>query len=301
MRLSFLGIRASISEFAAFLLFSWLNLIVFMDRGIIPGSTVEFNSFIVLTTGYSQSDVLLGLLQSSFVVGLVSGALIFGHLSHSHGPFFLTGVGISIWIVAVFCSGLAYYCKSYLFLLFARVVSGLGEASLLCNIPPWLQKNAPPGKQGAWLGIFYTAIPVGTAFGYAYSAAISSSIGWPFAFFCETIITIPVVFIIFGMQNDIGLDGKPILSSAIEDDSCHDHDEHRHHTVSVWEELSAVLSSPVYVCLCFASAGTIFSSLYVSFLSSFLLAIYIHSSSRSIDRSQHFRLGVAARTGFLRC
>jgi MFS family permease len=249
MQLSIGGFRTQISDFFAFAIFTCINFLIFVDRGVIPGSSVEFNAFILSTTGYQQSDVLLGLLQSSFVIGLVTGALIFGHLSHSYDAFYLTGMGITIWCIAGFCSGLSYYANSYVCLLFARILSGFGEASLLCNIPPWIQKYAPARKQGTWLGIFYTAIPVGTAVGYAYSAALSASVGWAVAFFLEAVIALPFLAVVFAMvtRND-SVDMHGLLDSI----PSHKLD---HSRVSVWVELREILSSPVYVCLCFASAA----------------------------------------------
>lgn len=266
------GFQSPLSPWTAFVLFTWLNLLIFVDRGIIPGSTVEFNQFIVATTGTHQSDVLLGVLQSSFVVGLVGGAVLFGHLAHRYDAFFLTGVGISVWSVAGICAGLSYYIHSYGLLLVARVVSGLGEASLLCNIPPWIQSHAPKGKQGAWLGLFYTAIPVGTALGYAYSAALATSVGWPMAFFVEVLTVAPVVAVVFTMNNDSARspttstttsDTTSLLAAAASKDplatataapAVSSTASPRHH-VTLTEELTAVLSSPIYVCYCFASAA----------------------------------------------
>lgn len=66
-----------------------------------------------------------------------------------------------------------------------------------CTIPPWIQSTAKPTQRGMWLGIFYTAIPVGTAIGYAYSAIIAESIGWQFAFWFEGLAMIPFVFFMF--------------------------------------------------------------------------------------------------------
>ena len=42
----------------------------------------------------------------------------------------------------------------------ARILSGFGEASLQCSIPPWIQQVAPKSKKGLWLSIFFTNIPV---------------------------------------------------------------------------------------------------------------------------------------------
>ncbi len=106
------------------------NLLLYIDRGIVPGATNEFNSFIKGSIDTDTPSVFLGLLQSAFIVGLAIGSAVFGHLVHFHGRFYLTGMGCSIWMLAVILSGLAKYSESYAFLVLARMLSGVGEASL---------------------------------------------------------------------------------------------------------------------------------------------------------------------------
>lgn len=250
------GHRAGISEFVVFLVLSWLNLVVFLDRGIIPGSSVEFNKFISSSTEYQQADILLGLLQSSFIVGLVAGSLVFGHLTNYYERFRLIGVGIAIWVAAVIFSGLSYYFQSYGTLLFARVMSGFGEACLLCNVPPWIQSSAPDGKRGTWLGVFYTTIPVGIALGYAYSAAMSVALGWPFAFFIEGICSLPFVFVVFAIEDNASNTEKNNLLSVESQKREVAQSFERKKSVTIWDELWEVSSSPVYLCLALATAGT---------------------------------------------
>jgi hypothetical protein len=71
------------------------------------------------------------------------------------------GIGLTVWMSAVIMSGLSYYTSSYTFLIFARMLSGFGEASLQCSAPPWIQQTALPSQRGTWLSIYYTAISVG--------------------------------------------------------------------------------------------------------------------------------------------
>eukprot|EP01040_Poterioochromonas_malhamensis_P022581 gene22581-27508_t len=142
-----------------FTLISIVNLLNYIDRGIIPGASIEINDFIQKDVDTDKPDVYLGLLQSSFIIGFMAGSVLFSHMIHSHSRFTLTGIGCSIWVVAVLVSGIAFYSGSYTFLLFARIFSGFGEASMQCTIPPWIQSTAKPNQRGMWLGIFYTAIP----------------------------------------------------------------------------------------------------------------------------------------------
>ncbi len=192
-----------------FLFMSLVNLLNFVDRGVIPGATNEINSFIERDLDTNTPDVYLGLLQSSFIIGYMIGSIIFGHLIHHYGRFFLTAIGCTIWILAVFLSGMAGFANSYIFLLFARILSGFGEAGLQCTIPPWIQNASPPKERGTWLAVFYTAIPVGTALGYAYSSLMAEAIGWEWAFFGEGLLMIPLVVFMFFISPHFPSDTVP--------------------------------------------------------------------------------------------
>eukprot|EP01040_Poterioochromonas_malhamensis_P004503 gene4503-4827_t len=218
------------------------NLLNYIDRGIIPGSTNELNSFIKSDLDTDTPDVFLGLLQSSFIIGFMFGSIIFSHLIHTYGRFTLTGIGCSIWIVAVMLSGSAYYSGSYVFLLFARILSGLAEASMQCAIPPWIQKTAPAHQKGLWLGIFYMAIPVGLALGYAYSSICSESVGWQFAFFFEGFIMVPFVIYMFLVAPHF----PPDKVKVEEEEGAHP---------TIWQEILIVCGRPVFLCFCMAYAA----------------------------------------------
>jgi MFS family permease len=242
---------------------TFVNLLNFMDRGIIPGATNEFNTFIQKDLDTETPDVYLGLLQSSFVVGFVVGSLIFGHMIHHYGRFYLTGVGLSVWTVAVVLSGCSYFTGSYTFLVFSRMLSGFGEASLQCTVPPYIEATAPAGSRGTWLSIFFTAIPVGTAMGYAYSSIIAESAGWQFAFFIEAILMAPCVIFLFSiaphfpcehsavaeLSSEGSADSKTVRNVTQDSDQPATEDETHTSPPTVLEEFLAVTSRPVYLCL----------------------------------------------------
>ncbi|KAJ1421933.1 major facilitator superfamily domain-containing protein [Ochromonadaceae sp. CCMP2298] len=186
--------------------FACANLLLFVDRGIVPGATEEFNAFIKENVDTDTPDVFLGLLQSSFIVGLALGSAVFGHMVHHYPRFVLTGLGCLIWCAAVVFSGLSYYAGSYECLVMARMLSGVGEASLQVAIPPWIQMVAPKEQTGLWLSCFYTAIPVGTALGYAYSALIAEALGWQWSYFIEAIVMAPLVLFMFAISPQFPLE-----------------------------------------------------------------------------------------------
>lgn len=265
-----------------FIAISLVNLVNYLDRGIIPGATNEFTNFILDTVDTSDPGVYIGLLQSSFIVGFALSSLVFGHLVHYYGPFSLAGTGMSVWMIAVCLSGVSYYVNSFYFLLFARMLSGVGEASIQCSIPPWISLHAPRDEAGAWLAIFYTAIPVGTAIGYSYSSLIAESYGWQWAFFIESMIMFPMVCFLL-----LVAPGFPVMTHP--ESSTHDLEyslidtkdgvkANRHEfssrKPSVWNEFKQVLKSPIYLCLTFGYAAQTGSLIGIStFGSSFLMGL----------------------------
>jgi MFS family permease len=104
-------------------------------------------------------------------------------------------LGLSIWVGALFVSGLAYFAGNtpfaYYLFLFGRAVSGAGEAAFQCIVPPYVEEFAPVRSRAFCLALFYTAIPVGTAIGYEYGALMAEHLGWGWAFLLEAILMAP--------------------------------------------------------------------------------------------------------------
>jgi len=143
-----------------------INLVNFMDRGVIPGAPIQFGSFVActLSTPASQQSIYVGLTVSAFIVCYAIASPIFGQLVQTQSAFRLLGIGLSIWVFALFVSGLAYYVGdtpfAYFLFLFARALSGAGEAAFQCIVPPYVESFAPARSRAFCLALFYTAIPV---------------------------------------------------------------------------------------------------------------------------------------------
>ncbi|CEL96623.1 unnamed protein product [Vitrella brassicaformis CCMP3155] len=181
--------------------FTLVNIFIYLDRGIIPGAPQEFSDFIIKNELGTATDVWFGLLQSAFIAGLSVSSLVFGHLLHYFSGFWLMGVGLTMWSCAVLLSGFSGVVESYSLLLVARILSGVGEASYASIAPVFICDNAGD-KQGLWIAIFYTAIPLGTALGYIYSAVVANAAGWRFAFFIEGFIVLVLALLCFWIPED---------------------------------------------------------------------------------------------------
>lgn len=267
-----------------------INLLIFIDRGVIPGATDQFTNFINDNINTDHPSLFIGLLQSSFIIGLCISSPIFASLAHSYGTFHLVAVGIAVWIFSALMSGMAKYVNSYEMLLIGRVFSGAGEAAFICCIPPWVILNARKESKSTWLAIFYTAIPVGTALGYVYSSIIAEALGWQWAFFIEVIIMAVLLVGLLSLasafpkvkhgqahfEHEDSSNHEPLIAEKQDDKALLDQrtlsSMSDFESPNVWEEILFVLKSPIFVFITFGygaltgvliGLGTFGSSLFM--------------------------------------
>ncbi|KAG7399561.1 Protein spinster 3 [Phytophthora boehmeriae] len=180
----------------AIVLLCCINLLNYIDRGIIPGAPEKFNQFITDTLGVSvlKQSVYFGLLTSAFIASYSIFSMIFGYFALTHRPFRIIALGMTVWIVAVVICGIAQSAESYYVLIIGRLISGVGEASFQCTATPFIDRYAPPAKRSLYLGIYLASITVGTAVGYIYGSIFAnSSLGWAGAYYVEGILMIGFV------------------------------------------------------------------------------------------------------------
>jgi len=151
--------------------FTAVNMVNYVDRYVIAGMTKELDQFVTHDMpGVTAPDAWIGATQSAFIGGYAVASLVFGHLVHRFHPFRLMSVGLLCWCGSVVLTGLAPHMWV---MIGARVISGVGEASFQCIVPPYIDDHAPPAKRGLWLSLFFMAIPVGSAIGFGYGAAMA--------------------------------------------------------------------------------------------------------------------------------
>jgi MFS family permease len=134
----------------------------------------------LIMAGLSISDAQGGLLQSLFITVYALVCPLAGWFGDRSPRLKLAALGVFVWSVATFASGLA---PTYAWLLLARAVIGAGEASYAVVTPSLLSDCYPPERRARVMGIFYAAIPVGSALGYIVGGVVGESHGWRAAFF----------------------------------------------------------------------------------------------------------------------
>jgi len=151
-----------------------LNGLNYLDR-YVAAATLP-----LILADLALSDTAGGLLQSVFIITYSLACPVAGWLGDRQPRMRLAAAGVFVWSLATMASGLA---PTHALLLVARAVIGVGEASYAVVTPSLLSDCYPSDRRARVLGIFYAAIPVGTAVGYVLGGLVGEAFGWRAAFF----------------------------------------------------------------------------------------------------------------------
>jgi MFS transporter, Spinster family, sphingosine-1-phosphate transporter len=151
-----------------------LNALNYLDR-YVGAATLP-----LMLASLSISDAAGGLLQSAFILTYAIVCPFIGWAGDRSPRMRLAAAGVFVWSAATVASGLA---PTYAVLLAARAIVGVGEASYAVVTPSLLSDCYPPERRARVLGIFYAAIPVGSALGYVVGGLVGEHVGWREAFF----------------------------------------------------------------------------------------------------------------------
>lgn len=171
-----------------------VQLITYLDRGIIS------TYLTYIQNDFHLSSLQAGTLAGAYMVGYMGASPIFAHFAARAPPLLLMGIGLTVWIGAVVCTGLSL---EYGTILLARTATGVGEASFACLAPPLIDSRAPKEKKSLWMAIFYINIPVGYAMGYLLagqwhsSGAVHGQLSWRAPFIAVGLSLIPFVIFLF--------------------------------------------------------------------------------------------------------
>eukprot|EP00940_MAST-03C_sp_MAST-3C-sp2_P002539 g2539.t1 len=173
------------------------NVFNYVDRMIVSGAPTEIESFVhdTMNVDVTEESVYLGYLMSAFIGGFCVANLLFGHAVRYRSPFKLVAVGLSIWTVAIFLSGLAKPLNSFWLLIAARGLSGVGEAALQTVVPAFIDAHVDDAQKSSLLAVFYLGFPVGGALGFLWGSTMAATAGWHWAFWLEIPLILPVILI----------------------------------------------------------------------------------------------------------
>lgn len=155
-----------------------LNLLNYIDR------TVLFSVLPLIQKEFAVSKTQLGILTSAFLGCYMLTAPFTGPLSNRFSRRRVIAVGGALW------SGLTLltaFTHTYSELLLRHTLVGIGEAVFSTIAPTLVVDLFPEEKRGRILGIFYLAIPVGSAAGYLLGGHLAPGHGWRFPFYVAAV------------------------------------------------------------------------------------------------------------------
>src|ERR1700720_678609 len=158
----------------ALIVLTALNLLNYADRNIL------FAVQPLVQDEFHLTKTQVGYLTSAFLGFYMIAAPFVGPLADRYSRKLIIVLG------AVFWSGLTLLTAvthTYTELLLRHTLVGVGEATFVTIAPTFVADLFPENKRGRIFGIFYLAIPVGTAAGYLLGGWPGPSMGWRFPFY----------------------------------------------------------------------------------------------------------------------
>lgn len=159
---------------SALALLTVLNLLNYIDRSVL------FAVQDLVKEEFHRSDAAFGMLTSVFFVFYMCAAPFMGPLAERFSRKRVIVVGALIWSGATL---LTAFTHNFTELLIRHTLVGIGEASFVILSPTFIADMFPENQRGRVMGIFYLAIPVGTAMGYVLGGLMGPSYGWRTPFY----------------------------------------------------------------------------------------------------------------------
>jgi MFS family permease len=181
--------------------FHWLVVIGLGVSWILDGLEIQIVSLVSGpltdpgTLGLSTGEV--GFLGSTYLIGEVVGALVFGRLTDKLGRKKLFIITLAIYLVG---SGMGGFAWDYWSLLFCRFVAGTGIGGEYTAINSAIDELIPAHYRGridiAVNGTYWGGAAIGSAIGlYLFSNHVPINWGWRIGFFIGPAIGLVIIFV----------------------------------------------------------------------------------------------------------
>ena len=158
----------------ALIVLTALNLLNYADRNVL------FAVQPLVQAEFHVSKEKIGLLTSAFLGFYMIAAPFVGPLADRYSRKLIIVLG------AIFWSGLTLLTAvthTYTELLVRHTLVGVGEATFVTIAPTFVADLFHQNVRGRILGVFYLAIPVGSAAGYLLGGYLAPHHGWRFPFY----------------------------------------------------------------------------------------------------------------------
>jgi len=162
----------------ALILLTTLNLLNYIDRSVL------FAVQPLVQNEFHLSNAQLGYLTSAFLLFYMVAAPFTGPLADRYSRKKIIVFGALFWSGLTLLTAVTH---TYGELLVRHTLVGVGEATFVTIAPTFVADLFSEKKRGRILGVFYLAIPVGTAAGYLLGGRLGPTHGWRFPFYIAAV------------------------------------------------------------------------------------------------------------------
>ena len=158
----------------ALLVLTALNLLNYADRNVL------FAVQPLVQAEFHLSKAQIGYLTSAFLAFYMMAAPFVGPLADRYSRKLIISFGAIFWSALTLLTAVTH---TYTELLVRHTLVGIGEATFVTIAPTFVADLFAEEKRGRILGVFYLAIPVGSAAGYLLGGHLAPIYGWRFPFY----------------------------------------------------------------------------------------------------------------------
>jgi predicted MFS family arabinose efflux permease len=158
----------------ALIILTALNLLNYADRNVL------FAVQPLVQDEFHLSNAQIGYLTSAFLGFYMIAAPFVGPLADRYSRKLIIVLGALFWSGLTLLTAVTH---TYPELLIRHTLVGVGEATFVTIAPTFVADLFAEKKRGRILGVFYLAIPVGSAAGYLLGGYLAPHYGWRFPFY----------------------------------------------------------------------------------------------------------------------
>src|SRR5271170_938724 len=166
--------QTKLYPWTALTLLTALNLLNYIDRSVL------FAVQPLVQSEFHLTNTQIGYLTSAFLGFYMIAAPFVGPLADRYSRKKIIILGAIFWSALTLLTAVTH---TYWELLVRHTLVGVGEATFVTIAPTFVADSFPENKRGRIFGIFYLAIPVGTAAGYLLGGHLGPLHGWRFPFY----------------------------------------------------------------------------------------------------------------------
>lgn len=157
------------------------------DVGVISGALLFIKNTIPMT------DIQVGFVVGAMLGGSLVGTLIAGPLGDKYGRRFLVIAASLIFVIGV---SLVLFAHSYLMLLCARLLLGVGVGIVSVAVPLYVAEIVPAQDRGKYMTLFQLLLTFGIVMAYVVDLIFTPSGNWRAML---AVVLIPALVLFFGM------------------------------------------------------------------------------------------------------